>query len=72
MARPSRKTEKLVTLYARFADRIAAILDDLEASGKLPAGLERRAIAVEPPRDPAHGDLATNAAMGRTRARWPG
>jgi arginyl-tRNA synthetase len=52
-----------VTLYARFADRIAAILDDLEASGKLPAGLERRAIAVEPPRDPAHGDLATNAAM---------
>jgi arginyl-tRNA synthetase len=63
MARPSRKTEKLVTLYARFADRIAAILDSLEASGELPAGLERRAIAVEPPRDPAHGDLATNAAM---------
>jgi arginyl-tRNA synthetase len=63
MARPSRKTEKLVTLYARFADRIAAILDALEAAGELPAGLERRAIAVEPPRDPAHGDLATNAAM---------
>jgi arginyl-tRNA synthetase len=53
----------LTTLYARFADRIAAILDDLEASGALPAGLERRAIAVEPPRDPTHGDLATNAAM---------
>ena len=25
--------------------------------------LERGAVAVEPPRDPAHGDLATNAAM---------
>ena len=26
-------------------------------------GLDRNAVAVEPPRDPAHGDLATNAAM---------
>ena len=25
--------------------------------------MERGAVAVEPPRDPAHGDLATNAAM---------
>ena len=52
-----------VTLYAHFADRIGQILDDLVAAGDLPAGLERRNIAVEPPRDPAHGDLATNAAM---------
>lgn len=53
----------MTTLYASFADRIGAILDDLQASGSLPAGLDRRNIAVEPPRDPAHGDLATNAAM---------
>jgi arginyl-tRNA synthetase len=53
----------LTTLYASFADRIGAILDDLQASGALPAGLDRRNVAVEPPRDPAHGDLATNAAM---------
>ena len=52
-----------VTLYTRFADEIAAILDALEADGTLPAGLARRAVAVEPPRDPAHRDLATNAAM---------
>ncbi|TVV70346.1 arginine--tRNA ligase [Sphingomonas solaris] len=52
-----------MTLYARFADRIDAILDTLEAEGALPAGLDRRNVAVEPPRDPAHGDLATNAAM---------
>ncbi|QEH79463.1 arginine--tRNA ligase [Sphingomonas sp. C8-2] len=53
----------MTTLYASFADRIGAILDDLQASGALPAGLDRRNVAVEPPRDPAHGDLATNAAM---------
>ncbi len=54
---------KLTTLYASFADRIGAILDDLQASGDLPAGLDRRNVTVEPPRDPSHGDLATNAAM---------
>src|SRR5687767_10156810 len=29
----------------------------------LPADVSRNAVAVEPPRDAAHGDLATNAAM---------
>jgi arginyl-tRNA synthetase len=52
-----------VTLYARFAAQIDAVLDALEAEGQLAAGFERGAVAVEPPRDPAHGDLATNAAM---------
>jgi arginyl-tRNA synthetase len=52
-----------VTLYARFSAHIADILDTMEAEGALAAGLERKAVAVEPPRDPAHGDLATNAAM---------
>ncbi|MGC6330645.1 arginine--tRNA ligase [Rhizorhabdus sp. FW153] len=53
----------MTTLYASFADRIGAILDDLQASGDLPAGLDRRNVTVEPPRDASHGDLATNAAM---------
>jgi arginyl-tRNA synthetase len=52
-----------VTLYARFAAHLDAILDSLEGEGALPPGLERKAVAVEPPRDPSHGDLATNAAM---------
>ncbi|MFL6845216.1 MAG: arginine--tRNA ligase [Allosphingosinicella sp.] len=52
-----------MTLYARFAAHIDSILDALEAAGALPAGLDRKAVAVEPPRDPSHGDLATNAAM---------
>ncbi|SMF61655.1 arginine--tRNA ligase [Allosphingosinicella indica] len=52
-----------MTLYARFAAHIDAILDALIASGDLPAGIERGGVAVEPPRDVSHGDLATNAAM---------
>lgn len=52
-----------MTLYTRFAAHLDAALDRLVAEGTLPDGLDRRAITVEPPRDPTHGDLATNAAM---------
>ncbi len=52
-----------MTLYPRFAQHLEDVLDALAAAGDLPAGLERRAITVEPPRDASHGDLATNAAM---------
>jgi arginyl-tRNA synthetase len=58
-----RKFHPLPTLYARFADRISFILDELQAAGDLPTGLDRKNVTVEPTRDPAHGDLATNAAM---------
>ncbi|WP_294394906.1 arginine--tRNA ligase [uncultured Sphingomonas sp.] len=51
------------TLHARFAADLSAILDTLERAGSLPAGLDRRNVTVEPPRDASHGDLATNAAM---------
>jgi arginyl-tRNA synthetase len=51
------------TLYAAFAAKIDAVLSALEAEGALPAGLSRANVSVEPPRDPSHGDLATNAAM---------
>ncbi|MDT9598052.1 arginine--tRNA ligase [Sphingosinicella rhizophila] len=51
------------SLYARFAAYIDAILADLEREGSLVPGIDRGTVAVEPPRDPAHGDLATNAAM---------
>jgi arginyl-tRNA synthetase len=52
-----------VTLYKRFADHIDAVLSALEREVSLPPGLDRRNVTVEPPRDPSHGDLATNAAM---------
>lgn len=52
-----------MTLFSRFSDHIGTALDALAARDALPAGLDRSAISVEPPRDPAHGDVATNAAM---------
>ncbi|HEY0629886.1 MAG TPA: arginine--tRNA ligase, partial [Sphingomicrobium sp.] len=52
-----------MSLYARYSALLDCILDDLVAEGVLPAEINRKAVAVEPPRDPAHGDLATNAAM---------
>ena len=52
-----------MTLYQRFAADLADVLAGLVASGDLPPGLNTAAVTVEPPRDPSHGDLATNAAM---------
>jgi len=49
-----------------FADIRAVVLEALEGlvqAGTLPAGLDLSAVTVEPPRDPGHGDMATNAAM---------
>jgi arginyl-tRNA synthetase len=51
------------TLHAAFAARIEAVLRALEMEGALPPGASEAAVTVEPPRDPAHGDLSTNAAM---------
>ena len=49
-----------------FTDIRALVLDSLAemaAEGVLPEGLSLDNVAVEPPRDAAHGDMATNAAM---------
>ncbi|WP_299699457.1 arginine--tRNA ligase [uncultured Tateyamaria sp.] len=49
-----------------FADIRALVLTNLAAmaeAGELPADLATNNVAVEPPRDAAHGDMATNAAM---------
>jgi arginyl-tRNA synthetase len=49
-----------------FADIRSLVLDSLAtlvSEGTLPDGLSLDAVTVEPPRDPAHGDMATNAAM---------
>ena len=57
-----------MSLYAQYAALLDGVLDDLVADGALPAELDRRNVTVEPPRDPAHGDLATNAAMVLAKA----
>ncbi len=52
-----------MNLYAYFSDRIFAALDALKADGTLPDDVKVQGITAEPPRDSAHGDVATNAAM---------
>jgi arginyl-tRNA synthetase len=52
-----------MSLYAQYAALLDGVLDDLVSEGVLPADLDRRNVTVEPPRDPSHGDVATNAAM---------
>jgi arginyl-tRNA synthetase len=49
-----------------FSDIRALVIDSLNAmvaEGALPDGLDFTNVTVEPPRDPLHGDMATNAAM---------
>jgi arginyl-tRNA synthetase len=50
-------------IFARVLDCVHDALERLSAAGKLPPGLDRSRVLVEPPRDPTHGDMATNAAM---------
>jgi len=51
-----------MNIFQIYHDRIAEILGSIEASGRLPA-LDPARFVVEPPKDPAMGDLACNAAM---------
>jgi arginyl-tRNA synthetase len=50
-------------LFAEMLRRVTAANEALKAKGVLPAGIDLSRITVEPPRDPSHGDMATNAAM---------
>ena len=50
-------------LFADIRALVINALGQMEAAGTLPAGLDFANVAVEPPRDAAHGDMATNAAM---------
>lgn len=52
-----------MNIYAHYLDRIITILSDLQQVGTLPEDLVYSHITLEPPRDAAHGDLSTNAAM---------
>ena len=52
-----------MNLFSDIRTVVLEALDALEADGVLPSGLARDNVAVEPPRDAAHGDMATNAAM---------
>src|SRR5271168_3366222 len=52
-----------MNLFADFQSRIASLLEKRIAAGELPRDLDLTRFVVEPPREAAHGDLSTNAAM---------
>ena len=52
-----------MNIFGLFEKRVADALGRLAEGAKIPSGLDVSRVVVEPPRDPSHGDLATNAAM---------
>ncbi|HEX3417063.1 MAG TPA: arginine--tRNA ligase [Stellaceae bacterium] len=53
----------MTNIFADFRRLVLAALDELAAKGALRSPLDLSRVAVELPRDPANGDLSTNAAM---------
>ncbi|MEO1911103.1 MAG: arginine--tRNA ligase [Paracoccus sp. (in: a-proteobacteria)] len=52
-----------MNLFTDLRGVVVEALDQMADAGELPQGLDYGNVTVEPPRDPAHGDMATNAAM---------
>lgn len=52
-----------MNVFADFETRIAALIKKRIEAGELPRDLDLARFVVEPPREAAHGDLSTNAAM---------
>ncbi|UUX50089.1 arginine--tRNA ligase [Nisaea acidiphila] len=52
-----------MNVFNHFQTKLNEELESLSAGGALPADLDVSRAGVEPPRDPSHGDIATNAAM---------
>ncbi|CAA7623716.1 arginine--tRNA ligase [Magnetospirillum sp. UT-4] len=52
-----------MNLFKYFREEIVAALGRLAEAGTLPGGLDTAKVTAEPPREEAHGDVATNAAM---------
>ncbi|GAA6207650.1 arginine--tRNA ligase [Cognatishimia sp. WU-CL00825] len=52
-----------MNLFSEIRTLVIDQLTAMQAEGALPEGLDFTNVAVEPPRDAAHGDMATNAAM---------
>jgi arginyl-tRNA synthetase len=57
-----------MNIYRHFQSVVLDALHDLEARGALSSGLDLSRVTVEAPREAAHGDLATNAAMVLAKA----
>lgn len=52
-----------MNIFQVYKDKLDAVLADMVKAGELPEGLDFARVHVEPPKDPTHGDMSTNAAM---------
>ncbi len=52
-----------MNLFAEMRSLVVDSIAQMVTAGDLPSGLDLTAVTVEPPREAAHGDMATNAAM---------
>jgi arginyl-tRNA synthetase len=52
-----------VNIFNSFKDRLLECIEELQNKGELPKNLDVATISVEPPRNPDHGDVSTNAAL---------
>lgn len=57
-----------MNVFRYFQSEIVRLTEEKVKAGALPPGLPLERIVVEPPREAAHGDLATNAAMVLAKA----
>ncbi|HLC09208.1 MAG TPA: arginine--tRNA ligase [Methyloceanibacter sp.] len=55
-------------VFAGFHGRVLAAVQQLKHDGVVPPDASIEGITLEPPKDPSHGDLATNAAMVLAKA----
>ena len=53
----------MMNIFADFNERIKKVVQAIDLKAKEGGALDMSRIAVEPPRDASHGDLAINAAM---------
>jgi arginyl-tRNA synthetase len=52
-----------MNIFKTFETDIRSLVEEMGRQGVLPGGLDSSRVVVEPPREAAHGDLSTNAAM---------
>jgi arginyl-tRNA synthetase len=52
-----------MNLFGHFQASVRGELSAMMAEGALPPNLDLSRVTAEPPRDPSHGDVTTNAAM---------
>lgn len=57
-----------MNIFAEFTSRIIAAIKGIDLEAQSGGDLDFSRVTVEPPRDPSHGDLATNAAMVLAKA----